>query len=150
MRVSIDIETALYSFLTGDGYNASAHELPATLGSHLPHVHVVRTGGFVTDRVIETNNVDFDVYAADQADAMTAASNLCGYVRSLELSEVATFCYAAEIQVLPYNNPDPRHPDLGRVTFKAQLLTRTAEGEGPHLHMIALVADDGETLSVYA
>ena len=150
MRASIDIETALYSFLTGDGYSASAHALPATLGEVLPHIHVTRTGGYTTDRVIETNNVDFDVYAADQADAMLEASNLCGYVRSLELSEVETFCYSSEILVLPYNNPDPRHPNLGRVTFKAQLLTRTAESAGPHPHTVALVADDGETLSVYA
>ena len=46
MRVSIDIETALYDLLTAAGYSASAHTIPAKLGRTLPHVHVVRTGGF--------------------------------------------------------------------------------------------------------
>ena len=63
MRVSVDIETALYDLLTADGYSASAHVIPATLGKDLPHVHVVRTGGYTSDMVIETHNLDFDVYA---------------------------------------------------------------------------------------
>ena len=76
MRVSIDIETALYDLLTAAGYSASAHAIPATLGRTLPHVHVVRTGGFTQDRVVDFNNVDFDVYAETQAAAMTAATTL--------------------------------------------------------------------------
>lgn len=125
MRISVDIETALYDLLTADGYGASAHALPATLGASLPHIHVVRTGGMTSDMVIETNFVDFDVYAADTADAMTAATNLCAWVRELEGGLIDTPCYSSEISTLPYNNPDPRHPTLARVTFKAQILTRT-------------------------
>lgn len=123
MRVSVDIETALYDLLTTDGYSASAHRLPSTLGETLPHIHVVRTGGTTSDMVIETNQVDFDVYAEDEADAMTAATNLCDWAR--DLTEIDTPCYSAEVTTLPYNNPDPRHPTIARVTFKAQFLTRT-------------------------
>lgn len=122
MRVSIDIETALYEALTEAGYSASAHALPATLGHDLPHIHVVRTGGTTTDLVLETNLVDFDVYALDPAEAMTAATNLCAWVREIP------FSYFSEIETLPYHNPDPRHPSLGRATFKAQILTRTKGG----------------------
>ena len=68
MRVSIDIETALYDLLTAAGYSASAHTIPAKLGRTLPHVHVVRTGGFTNDRVMDFNSADFDVYAATQAE----------------------------------------------------------------------------------
>ena len=125
MRYSTDIETALYNKLTASEYSASAHALPANLGDTFPHVHVVRTGGFVTDLVIETNNVDFDVYAADNAAAMTAASNLCGWVRALEGGTLDTACYSSEVMTLPYNNPDPRHPNISRATFKAQILVRT-------------------------
>lgn len=124
MRYSTDIETALYNLLDESEISASAHALPADLGATLPHVHVVRTGGFVTDRVIETNNVDFDVYAEDNASAMTAASNLCGWVRDLEGGWVDTACYSSEVTTLPYNNPDPRHPNISRATFKAQILVR--------------------------
>ena len=125
MRVSNDIETALYEALAEDGYSASAHALPVTLGDAFPHVHVVRTGGDTSDLVIEGSNVDFDIYAEDQADAMTAASNLCAWVRDLTSKEIGAPCYASEIEVLPYNNPDPRHPTIGRVTFKARITTRT-------------------------
>lgn len=124
MRVTNDIETALYNVLVSEGISASAHALPATLGDSFPHVHVVRTGGYTADLVIELNNVDFDVYAEDEADAMTAASNLCALVRSLTGTQLGAPCYASEIETLPYNNPDPRHPTIGRVTFKARITTR--------------------------
>ena len=127
MNQSVDIETALYNLLTADKYSASAHVIPATLGNTLPHVHVTRTGGFTTDRVLDLNNVDFDVYAATQADAMESATALSGWVRDLEGKTVETPCYAAEIITLPYPNPDPRHPNIGRATLKAQITIRTKE-----------------------
>ena len=121
MRYTKDIETALYEQLTESDYSASAHAVPASLGDNLPHIHVVRTGGYETDMVIEINQVDFDVYAEDQADAMADAADLCGWVREL----IGDFCYRAEITTLPYANPDPRHPTIARATFKARILTRT-------------------------
>lgn len=121
MRYTKDIETALYEQLTESDYSASAHAVPASLGDSLPHIHVVRTGGYESDMVIETNYIDFDVYADDQASAMEEASALCGWARDLE----GGFCYKAEITTLPYRNPDPRHPNIARATFKAQILTRT-------------------------
>lgn len=125
MRASVDIETALYNALTTEKYSASAHKVPATLGSSLPHIHVVRTGGYTSDRVIEINNVDFDAYAANDAEAMEAACALCGFVRDLEGTTLDTPCYKSEVITLPYPNPDPRHPSLGRATLKAQISTRT-------------------------
>lgn len=125
MRASVDIETALYNLLTADGYHASAHSLPGTLGAVLPHVHVVRTGGYTSSLVIEENNVDFDVYAETDADAMTEASNLCAWVRSLTGARVDTPCYSSEVITLPYANPDPRHPIIARATLKALIHLRT-------------------------
>ena len=125
MKVNLDIETALYNKLTTDRYSASAHAIPSNLGSSLPHVHVVRTGGFTSDMVIENHSVDFDVYAGNDADAMTAAANLCGWVRDLPGGTLDTPCYSAEIVTLPYANPDPRHPNIARATFKTQILART-------------------------
>lgn len=127
MTVSVDIATALYDLLTEDGFDASAHSIPATIGQDLPHVHVTRTGGYTADRVLEFNSVDFDVYALTQADAMEAASELCGWVRALEGVTLGTPCYSAEISSIPYHNPDPRHPNLGRVTLKAQITIRNKE-----------------------
>lgn len=124
MRTSNDIETALYELLISEGISASAHALPSSLGDTFPHVHVVRTGGYTNGLVVEVNSVDFDVYAADQADAMTAASNLCALVRSIPGANIGTVCYESEVDTLPYNNPDPRHPTIGRVTFKARISTR--------------------------
>ena len=127
MRASLDIETALYNKLTNDNYSASAHAIPATLGITLPHIHVVRTGGYTNDMVIESNQVDFDVYDKDSAEAMASASALCAWVRDLSGENIGTQCYAAEITTLPYQNPDPRNFDVARVTFKAQILTRVIE-----------------------
>lgn len=125
MRACNDIETALYNKLTADHYSASAHAVPHTLGNSLPHVHVVRTGGETSSMIIESHRVDFDVYASDPAEAMKEASNLCAWVRELSGEDVGTICYAASVTTLPYNNPDPNHPTISRVTFKTQILTRT-------------------------
>lgn len=121
MRYSKDIETALYERLNATGHSASAHAIPPDLGATLPHVHVVRTGGYEKELVIEINRVDFDIYAEDAADAMETACALCGWIRDL----AGDFCYESEINTLPYNNPDPRHPNIARATVKAQILTRT-------------------------
>ena len=103
MRYNRDIETELYKLLTEAKYSASAHVLPATLGADLPHVHVVRTGGYESDLVIETNYIDFDVYAEDDPDAMTAAGELCGWVRDL----AGDHCYMSSITTLPYQIVPP-------------------------------------------
>ena len=129
MRVSMDIETALYNKLVAGNYSASAHTVPSTLGDTLPHIHVVRTGGYTSDMVVETHSVDFDVYAGDEADAMTTASNLCGWVRDLPGEALETPCYEAEVTTLPYHNPDPSHPNIARATFKAQIIARTKGAE---------------------
>lgn len=127
MRITLDIETALYKALTDDGHSASAHMLPASLGSTLPHIHVTRTGGSNSDLVIDSHNVDFDVYAEDEADAMETASNMCAWIRSLAGAASNPPCYVSEVTTLPYKNPDPRHPTLARVTVKALITTRTLE-----------------------
>ena len=121
MRKNRDIETELYNLLKAASYKASAHLIPATLGADLPHVHVVRTGGYEYDMVLEASYIDFDVYAEDDPSAMQAAGELCGWVRDL----AGDYCYTSSITTLPYHNPDPRHPDIARTTFKAQILTRT-------------------------
>lgn len=131
MRCNVDIETWMAKLIGEDlELSASAHALPASLGENLPHIHVVRTGGYTSDMVIETHNLDFDVYAEDAADAMQEAADLCGYIRIessfvTERNGVKLTVYEAEITTLPYSNPDPRHPNLARATFKAQILTRT-------------------------
>ena len=112
-----------YFFVMPDG---KLVRVPIQIPS-LPHVHVVRTGGYTSDMVIEENNIDFDVYAEDQADAMTAATELCGWVRDLPQQKVEFTCYTSEVTTLPYANPDPRHPTLGRATFKALIRIRTKE-----------------------
>ena len=127
MRATLDIETALYRILTADGHSASAHAIPASLGASLPHIHVVRTGGSNSDLVIDRHNVDFDVYAADEAAAMTTASNLCAWIWSLAGNTTGVPCYSSEVITLPYNNPDPMHPTIPRATVKAQIMTRTRE-----------------------
>lgn len=128
MNVSVDIETALYNALSAAGYSASAHMIPATLGTVFPHIHVTRTGGHTEDRVLDVNSIDFDVYEETQMDAMSEASKLCGWVRALEGEDLDTPCYGAEITTLPYRNPDPRHPTIGRATFKALIRIRTKGG----------------------
>lgn len=121
----LEIEGALYRALADDGYSASAPPLPADFDGSLPHVHVVRTGGYEHGPVQDAHQVDFDVYAEDDAAAMVAASALCGWVRALAGKSLdGAPVYSAGVTTLPYGNHDPRRADLSRATFKAQLITR--------------------------
>lgn len=132
MRYNVDIETLMAKIIKEDlKVSTSAHALPASLGEKLPHIHIVRTGGYTTDLVIETHNLDFDVYADDAADAMTAAADFCGYIRieGPKIAEASSgekmTVYSSEVMTLPYDNPDPRHPNIARATIKAQIKART-------------------------
>lgn len=126
-RRTIDIEGALYEALAVDGWHASAPPVPAGLGGRLPHVHVIRTGGYESSCVQDMHQVDFDVYAADEQAAMEAACSLTSWVRSLAGGGICGVpVYVATVTTLPYGNPDPMHQSLSRATFKAQILTRTA------------------------
>ena len=127
MNCNVDIETALYRLLVASGYHASAHTIPARLERNLPHIHVVRTGGYVSDRVVDHNSIDFDVYANTQVLAMATALELTGWIRELVGEIVGTQCYESEVSTSPYHNPDPRHPTIGRATLKAQITIRTQE-----------------------
>lgn len=146
MRATLDIETALYNVLIEGGHSASAHMVPKDLGTALPHVHVVRTGGNNNDMVIDLHYVDFDVYASDMADAMTTASNLCAWVRSLAGNISGVPCYSSEVTTLPYNNPDPLHPTTARATLKAQITTRTMEATSDSAEFV-LVSEDNALIT---
>lgn len=128
MNYSVDIETALHKALTAAGYSASAHVIPAGLERRLPHIHVTRTGGYTDDIVIDVNSVDFDVYARTAPDAMEMATRLTGWVRDLAGRNLETPCYRSEVTTLPYHNPDPLHPNIGRATIKALIRIRTKGG----------------------
>ena len=125
----IDIEAALaYAF----GSNASAPPLPESYTSSLPWALFTRTGGDIASRVYCTHNVSVDVYDSTWAAAQASASGALAVINALEGSiigygnppEAEAAVYAVSCQA-PYNNPDPKHPNVPRVTFLATLAPRT-------------------------
>ena len=111
--VPIDVEAALAADL-----GVHAPPVPPSLGSVLPYCAVERVGGGRADLVVDTHYVSFDVWAATWEEAQGEASRLLAAACSLprDPSASGTWC-AVTVDGMPYDNPDPRRPDLARVTF---------------------------------
>ena len=133
----IDIEAAMAGWLESNGVTASAPPLSQDYADRLPFVLVTRTGGSQRTRVLSTHSIDVDVYAATWAEAQTAANRIAGIVSKAEAEDLTWNedgrtllcpCYTS-IANLPYNNPDPRHPNVPRVTFSATVTTRAFVSE---------------------
>lgn len=130
MDAYIDIEAALADKF---GTGTSAPPLPEAFSASLPWVLFTRTGGDASDRVYTAHDVSVDVYAATWAQAQAYAAEMAGLIadlpgRNVGYTEGGTRTeapvYTASCQA-PYNNPDPKHPNVPRVTFMANLATRT-------------------------
>lgn len=101
--------------------------IPDDLGATLPYAVATRLPGTRTSLVVDNHPVSVDVYAADEAQAMEAASELLAKACALPTTPGTSIQWlAASVDALPYNNPDPRRPDLARATFEV-LLTCRAE-----------------------
>lgn len=128
MDAYIDIEAAL-----ADKFGPGTSAPPLPEGFSLPFALFTRTGGDTSDRVYTTHNVSVDVYADTWAQAQASAAEMAGLIADLDGrnvgyssndSRIEAPVYSVSCQA-PYNNPDPKHPNVPRVTFMANLATRT-------------------------
>lgn len=131
MRQPIDIEAALQTALnnkavaSGVTVKAFAPPLPPTLS--LPCVLIERMGGSEQDVVIDRHTVEIDTRADSWEHAQQYANAIIGHVRDLEGKLLGGVpCYSVELNTQPYNNFDPEHQDVPRVTFSVLLSTRTS------------------------
>ena len=111
----------------GIALHACAQPVPADLGDALPLAVVTRTGGSRLSMAMDSHQVEVDVYAATEAEAMAAAGIAAGIVAALwrDPGQLVSWREGA-IDALPYQNPDPSRPDVPRVTFSASLVCRPA------------------------
>ena len=138
-NLSPDIEQVLVDYfnsqVSGDSGEVvfSAPPVPADL--HQDAVVITRIGGYEQAYVQDVSTVHFDCYSDSEARSAEMAAWLTEMVRSLVGVEMEitffvsgdtawTHVYAADIQTLPYFNPDPRHPTLPRYTLSARITTR--------------------------
>ncbi len=127
---SRDVEGALQQDLAAilAAYDVIAPPLPDDFPDDgLPLVVVERLGGSRADLVIEEHDVSFDVYSDRWASAVDAANTVVAVMTALaDMPEQASGVDWLNVQIntLPYNNPDPRHADIPRVTFRAVVTCR--------------------------
>lgn len=133
--IPIDIEDALRLDLTtaarlgGFSFSVAAPPVPTNLGNTLPYAMVERIGGTRDEIVVDTHNVAIDVWANDWAEAQITANKLVGLLCGLPYDDgfLAHDYLSCDINAHPYNNPDPDHQDIPRVSFSAQVLVRAEE-----------------------
>lgn len=127
----IDIEDALRLDLTTaaqlGGFSCAfgAPPTPKDLGATLPYARIERIGGTRNSLVVDEHYVAVDVWAADWAQAQQAANEVLGLLCALPYSDGLAHDYmGVDINALPYNNPDPDHQDVPRVSFTARVVAR--------------------------
>lgn len=117
----IDIADAIQQALNAANIRSGAAPLPRDIPD--PFCFVVPTGG-TSQGVIDSHSVSVDVYASTDASATNAALDAIKEIRGMESkSYLDSFVYGVETGI-PYNNPDPDHPTMPRVTFLLTIRTR--------------------------
>ena len=123
----IDIEDALRIDLSAliSGVRVFAPPIPPDLTAN--DVLVTSVGGARVSGASHEYDVSVDCYAANEAAAVALADEVHGMIVSLPLRSTATQ-YSNANAGTPYQNNDPRAPQLARRTFRATLVcpgTRT-------------------------
>ena len=107
--------------------DACATPIPENLGDALPLAVVYNVGGSRVDLTVDRAALSVDVYAATPADAMSWAAVCCAACAAFpDYSGGAVQWYQCDVNTLPYDNPDPRHPTIPRVTFVCDLYAHPA------------------------
>ena len=116
----IDIEDKLRIDLAAieSGFRFLCPPIPPDLKAG--DVLITRVGGSDVSGASHDHDVSIDCYAADDASAVAMANEVHGLVVSLPLRNTSTQFSAASAN-LPYQNFDPRAPQLARQTFRATL-----------------------------
>ena len=114
----IDIEDALRIDLAAleSGFRFFAPPIPHDLRAG--DVLITRVGGARVSGASHDHDVSVDCYAADDADAVLMANEVHGLLVSLPL-RATQIQYSNATANLPYQNNDPRAPQLARQTFRA-------------------------------
>lgn len=117
----IDIEDALRTDMAEVVSQWTCFAPPAPDDLAVGSLMVTSLGGAPATAVSFDHDVSIDCWAPTMAAAMQMANDAAGIVASLPLREFASGnCYlTAEINALPYINPDPNRPLLPRATFRA-------------------------------
>lgn len=119
----IDIEDALRTDIAEaiNDSSVSCFAPPAPDNLAAPSVMVTSLGGAPASEVSNEHDVSIDVWGDTMADAMDGANYFAGLITSLPLWTFASgrSYSTAEINALPYINPDPNRPLIPRATFRA-------------------------------
>lgn len=117
----IDIEDALRVDLSAlmSGVRFFAPPIPPNLAAN--DVMITSVGGARVSGASHEYDVSIDCYAASEANAVTLADNVHGLLVSLPLRTTTTQ-YSSANASTPYQNNDPRAPQLARRTFRATLV----------------------------
>ena len=126
----IDIEDAmrkdLSELIESDSPITSCFAPPPPDTLSAKSLMVTSLGGTSATAVSNEHDVSVDVWADTPAEAMAAANWAAGRVASLPLRQFSSGRHyvTAEINALPYLNPDPNRPLLPRATFRATVNIR--------------------------
>lgn len=114
--VPIEIEGLLAELASVEtGIPSSAPPLPPDLKA--PLYQFARTGGASSDLVSDSHNVRVHVYGDTWEEAQILANRCVGWMKGVQFSDNPV--NSVGIMTLPYNNPDPNHPTIPRVSFSA-------------------------------
>lgn len=132
MQVTIphDLETTLRADLAailGDDMRVYMPPLPPELCTNGVDVVIYPVGGDSVSAASDRYDVSIDVYAPDTDTLHDAVVMVRAAVTQLPLASGTTLQYNAANAGIPYDNYDPRAPELYRMTFRAALIVPGAK-----------------------
>lgn len=119
------IEEWLVDYLTAKGFSVSALPIPTDLENNLPFVVLQRTGGMMKNIAIAINNITFYVYAKNEDEANSYASQVTTELVKLEgelLGGVQV--YSVDADGFPSYVDDYDQPTLSRCSFNVNIYIR--------------------------
>lgn len=125
LNLPVDVADVLQSLLNAAGHDACARPVPETLDALLPLTVVDPIGGGRRDVVLDRFAVRFYTWASTNADAIAESSAVMATLL-LHEGEVldGTTLYHVAPTAMPYEAPDPVHPDIPRACFTASVYLR--------------------------
>lgn len=103
----------------------SCDPLPADFDSRLPFAWIRQLGGQRTGMVVDRPMLTVGVYAAGWARAAAVAADAYAIVQSLPFTPgTLTDWTACSPLSLPYEDPDPDHPNIPRCSFTVNMTVK--------------------------
>lgn len=124
LLIPADAADVVRTALDAVGMAAGATPVPPDFTSSLPFVCIRTTGGRRESVALDSHSMRVDAWGATWAEANATARTAAAVVAGMDGHEVAGTSVCRVSVGMPYDDPDPDHQTVPRVSFTVSALMR--------------------------